>query len=301
MIKAIIVGRVCYDVDLIVDKMPTSGSTNEFFDKKGHGGGSGANMATCLAKWGIGTAFSGVLGNDFNGTRIKKEFEQSRIDTRYIEQSYDNDTPISCVLIDKSTKETTVLNLSDKYIGLKKCDFDFMPDIILLDGYDVIEDKLVLDRYPKAISVLDASITTSAVADLLKKVKYAVCSKEFAEGVTGIKIDFQEPSTLIQVYQRLKKNHLKTEFVVTLGERGALYGINNQIKVSPSLKIDVKDTHGAGSVFRAAFAYQIAQGADVEKAVKWGNIAAGLSCREHGSREGIPTLEEIKNIYEQNY
>ena len=301
MLKTIVIGRVCYDVDMVMEKMPEPGTVNEFFEKKGHGGGSAANMAICLSKWGIGCSFAGILGNDFYGTRIRKEFEQARIDTRYIEQSYDNDTPISCVMINQSTKETTVFNLSDKYIGLKKCDFDFMPDIIVMDGYDVVEDKLVIDRYPKAISILDATITSSSVAELIKKVKYCVCSKEFAEALTGIKIDFQDPSTLIKVYQRLKKKHLKTEFVVTLGERGALYSINNQIKVSPSLKVDVKDTHGAGNVFRAAFAFQIAHGGDIEKAVKWGNIAAGLSCRAHGAREGIPTLEEIENIYNQNY
>lgn len=301
MLKAIVVGRVCYDINIVVDKMPEPGTINEIFEKKGNLGGSGASMATYLAKWGIGTAFSGILGNDVNGTRIRKEFEKFRIDTRYIEQSYDNDTPISCVITDKSTKQTTIYNLSDKYVGLKKCDFDFMPDLIVLDGYDVVEDKLILDRYPKALTVLDASITTAAVSELLRRVKYAVCSQEFAELYTGKKIDYQDPSSMIQVYQRLKKNNLKTEFVVTLGERGALYSINNQIKVSPSLKVDVKDTHGAGYVFRAAFAYQIANGGDIEKAVKWGNIAAGLSCREFGSQEGIPTLEEIKNIYEQNY
>ena len=160
-----------------------------------------------------------------------------------------------------------------------------------------------LDRPVTSIclSVLDASIVTSAVADLLRKVKYAVCSQEFAESLTGIKIDYQDPESMIKVYQVMKKKHLKTEFVVTLGERGALYCINNQIKVSPSLKVNAIDTHGCGDVFRAAFAYTLANGGDVEKAVKMGNIAAGLAATKYGAREAIPSLEEITNIYEQSY
>ena len=80
-----------------------------------------------------------------------------------------------------------------------------------------------------------------------------------------------------------------------------MYSINNQIKISPSLKVESVDTNGTGPIFRAAFAHSIVNGSDVEKAVKMGCIAAGLSTTKYGSAASIPTLEEIKNIYEQNY
>ena len=298
MIKAICLGRICYDINLIVDTMPEEGSVTEFFEKNGCGGGTAGNFAYCLSKWGISTSIAAVIGNDVNGTRLKKEFEEAHIDTRYLEASYDNDTPISTIIINKATGKHTVFNLSDKYVGLKKCDFDFMPDLIMVDGYDVVQAKALLERYPNAISVLDASIITSSVADLCRKVKYAICTMEFAESVTGIKIDFQDLSSLGNLYQRLKKKFGKTEFIITLGVKGALYCINNQIKISPSLKVNCIDSFGSGIIFRAAFAYTIAQGGDVEKAVKMGCIAAGLSCTKYGCRPAVPTLDEIKEIYE---
>ena len=301
MLKAICLGRVTYDINLIVDKMPTEGSTTEFFEKQGCGGGAAANIAYCLAKWGIGVAFAGVIGNDPNGTRIKKEFEKVHIDTRYIEPSYDNDTPISLNIINKMTGEHTTFNISDKYVGLKKCDFDFTPDVIVVDGYDVNQAKILLDRFPNALSVLDATIMTNSVVELIRKVKYAVLTQEFAEMVTGIKVDFQDPSTLVNLYQKLKKRYLKVEFIVTLGSKGALYSINNQIKVSPSLKVEVVDKNGSGNIFRAAVAHTLVHGGDIEKAVKMGCIASGLSLKQYGARTSIPTLEEIKNTYEQNY
>ena len=301
MLKAIVVGRVCYDINLVVDKMPAEGSTTEFFEKQGCGGGAGANIAYCLAKWGIGTAFAGVIGNDPNGTRIKKEFEKVHIDTRYLEPSYDNDTPISVNIIDKASGTHTTYNISDKYVSLKKCDFDFSPDLIVVDGYDVAQAKITLDRFPNTLSVLDATIMTKSVVELIRKVKYAVLTQEFAEMVTGIKIDFQDPSTMVSLYQKLKKRYLNVEFIITLGSKGALYAINQQIKVSPSLKVDVVDTNGSGTIFRAAVAYTLANGGDIEKAVKMGCIAAGLSLGKYGARTSIPTLEEIKNTYEQNY
>ena len=301
MLKSICLGRLSYEINLEIDKTLEEGSVNEFFEKKGSIGGTAAAIACCLAKWGIATAMAAVIGNDVNGTRVRKEFDKLHIDTRYLEPSYDNDTPISVVLLNKANGTHTTLNLSDKYISLKKCDFDFTPDIIVVDGYDSVQAKNLLERFPHCLSVLDASLITQPVIELLRKAKYVICTKEFAEAVSGLKADIQEPATLVNIYQKLKKRYLNTEFVITLGDKGALYCINNQIKISPTLKVKTIDTHGCGTIFRAAFAHTIAVGGDVEKAVKMGCIAAGLAATKVGVVDAAPTLEEIKKIYEQNY
>lgn len=301
MLKAICLGRSCYDINLVVETLPEEGTTTEFFNKVGCGGGTASNIAIALSKWGISTAISVVQGNDVFGNRIRDEFEKAHMDTRYIEQSFNNDTAISSIVVNKSTKKHTIYNISDKYIGLKKYDFDFTPDLIVIDGYDSIASKNLLDRFPSCLSVFSAEIITKETMDLCRKAKYVICTKEFAESVSGIRIDYQNMKTLVEAYQRLKKKYLNTEFVITLGEKGALYRVNNQIKITPSLKMEVVDTHGARDSFCAAFAYSMLNDKDLEKAVKFGCIAGGLATRVIGARLSIPTLEEIKSIYEQNY
>ena len=301
MIKSVVLGRCCYDINLEVDQMPAEGSVMEFAEKNSCGGGSAANMAYALAKWGVHVTFSGILGNDVFGTRIKKEFDSVHIDNRYIEQVYDGDTTITVNIINKATKVHTTFNMYDKYVSLKKLDYDFTPDLLVFDGYDPVAVKQVIDRFPKVPSVLDASIITKYVAELIPKVKYCICSIEFAEALSGVKADFNRPDTLVSMYQKIKKKHLSTEIIITLGAKGVMYFINNQIKISPSLKVEAVDTTGAGAAFRAAFAYIIAQENDLEKAIKYGCIAGSLTTTKLGGRTGIPTLTEIKNFYEQNY
>lgn len=301
MIKAISMGRATYDINLVVDKMPDEGTINEYFDKGGTIGGGAGTVACALAKWGIGVSLASVLGNDVNGTRIRKELEAMRIDSRYIEPSYDNDTPISLIISNNNSGRHTVFNLSDKFISLKKMDFDFQPDLAYTDGYDAVQAKNLFERYSHAIKVLDASLITNSVMELIRKSNYVICSIPFAERVTRLRMDVQNPQTMVNVYQALKKKYLNTEFVITLGDRGALYCINNQIKVSPSLKVKVVDTYGCKDMFRAGFCYAIANGGDIEKGVKMGNIAAGLCATKVGAVAAIPTLEEMKNLYEQNY
>ena len=273
MLKAICLGRVKYDINLLVENLPEEGSTQEFFEKTGCGGGLASNVAVGLGKWGISCAISGVIGNDVYGNKIKEDFEKVHLDTRYLEPSYNNDTPLSAIIINKASGKHTIYNMSDKYVSLKKCDFDFSPD----------------------------SIITKETIDLCRKAKYVICSQEFAENVAGIKIDFQNMKTLGEVYQKLKKRYLKTEFIITLGEKGTLYCVNNQIKVTPSLKVNVIDTHGSKDSFCIGFAYSIVNDQDLEKAVKYGSIAGGLATTKVGARLAIPTLEDVKKIYEQNY
>jgi ribokinase len=301
MIKVIAIGRCCYDINLDVDQMPAEGSVMEFPEKQGCGGGSGANMAYCLAKWGAHVSFSGVLGNDVFGTRIKKEFESVHIDMRYLEQVYDADTTITLNITNKNTKVHTSFNIYDKYVSCKKLDYDFTPDLIICDGYDPVADKQVLERFPKVTSILDASIITKYVSDIIHKFKYCICSLEFAEALAGVKADFNRPETLVSMYQKIHKSHQNTHIIITLGAKGAMYFVNNQIKVSPSLKVDTIDTTGSGAAFRAGFAYSIMQDGDLEKAVKFGNIAGSLSTTKKGGRSSFPNITEVKNLYEQNY
>ena len=301
MLKSICLGRNKYDFNIVVDKMPAEGTTTEVFNKIGCGGGTASNVAVSLGKWGIGSAVCGVLGNDVYANKIKEEFDKVHLDVRYLEQSYNNDTPLSTIIIDKETKNYTIYNLSDKFVSIKKMDYDFTPDLTVVDGYDSVSAKKLLERFPNSKTVLCADIITKEVFDLCHKAKYVICITQFAEMLAGIKYDPNNLKSLALIYQALKRKNLSTEFVIYLNEKGALYCTNNQIKVSPLIQTEVVDRQGGFDAFCAGFAYEIVVDSDLEKAVKYGCISASLNARSVGTRLSIPTLEEIKKIYEQNY
>ena len=119
--------------------------------------------------------------------------------------------------------------------------------------------------------------------------------------LSGVKYDPNSTKSLASIYQELKKKNLNTEFIIYLKEKGALYCVNNQIKISPMLEMEVQDNHGGFDAFCSGFSYDIVVDSDIEKAVKYGCISASLNARSIGTRLSIPTLEEIKKVYEQNY
>ena len=301
MLKSICLGRSKYELNILVDKMPLEGSSNEFFNKLGCGGGTAGNVAYALGKWGIGTAVSGVIGNDIYGSRIKEEYDSAHLDTRYLEQTYSNDTQLSLIVTNKETKNFTTYNISDKYVSIKKMDYDFTPDITVVDGYDTVAAKALLERFPHCKTVLCANFISKEVFDLCHRAKYVVCPLSFAEMFTGIKYDAKNVKSLAEIYQIMKKKNLNTEFIIHLGDEGALYCINNQIKISPLLQVEVVDKHGDYDAFCAAFSYSIAIDGDLEKAIKFGCISASLVTRTLGGRCSFPSIDEVKKLYEQNY
>ena len=299
MIKTLSIGHASYDIYVQVDEFPQEGTKSRFINKIGCGGGTASNVAYLLAKWGVGSTFAGTIGNDMYGNRIQKELESVGVDTRYIETTYDKDTTVSFVIVDIKNGDRTLFNYADEYVKLRKFDFDFQPDLVFVDGHDAYAAKSTIERFPKAISICSANRYVQDVIDTAKNCQYMICSLDFAEAATNMKINFNNSSTLVTMYDSLRKKFDHQTIIVTLNSHGALYQIDNQIKVSPALMVKLVDTTAAKDVFDGTFAYAITQNYNIEQAVKFANIAAGLSTQVVGGRLSIPKLQDVQKIYEQ--
>jgi bifunctional ADP-heptose synthase (sugar kinase/adenylyltransferase) len=77
--------------------------------------------------------------------------------------------------------------------------------------------------------------------------------------------------------------------IVTLGERGAMLGT----KQFPTKAVEVMDVCGCGDTFLAALAVQYLYTKDIEKAIMFANVAAGLTVQHRGNY--APSYDEIRN------
>ena len=55
---------------------------------------------------------------------------------------------------------------------MDKVDINFEPDVILLDGQEPEMANYVLDKFPNAISIIDAGRTYDEIVELAKRVNY---------------------------------------------------------------------------------------------------------------------------------
>ena len=170
--------------------------------------------------------------------------------------------------------------------------------MILMDGHEYEASIQVLDKFPNAISILDADRINEEIIDLAKRVKYLICSKGFAETIAEEKIDFNNSSSILSIFNKLK-SMFKNNIIITLESKGSLYDMDGKIKIMPSLKVKSIDSTGAGDFFHAAFAYAIANNYSYENAIKFANITGALSVTKIGSKQSAPSIEEVEKIYDE--
>ncbi len=298
--KVLSIGSSLLETTCPVNEIVEENKTLHLNERNECGGGHAGNIAYLMAKWGVESYIASMLGSDDAAAKIKKDFETIGVKTDYIETTYDKPTDKSLVLVNTTSKNKTVFELSSN-ATLKKFSFGIEPDLIVCDGKDLNATVAALDKYPKALSFLVATRVNNEVLELGKYAKYIVFNKGTAEGFSNLLIDYNNSSTLVNVYNKLKQKFSKAEIVVTLGERGSLYAVNGQVKIIPPIRVGIVDTNGAGDTFGGAFAYSIGRGFDLEKSVTYATIAASLSTTKLTSRLSIPSLTEVSNYYDSKF
>ena len=294
--KILCIGHAAYDITMPLDRFPIENTKNRVPELVECGGGPASNGAYLLGKWGMDVSFAGIVGKDLYGERIKKEFESVNVDTTYLEMSEEHETTSSFIIANKSIGSRTVLTYRPSDMKMTPVELNFTPDIILFDGQEAELTKTYLQKYPNAISIIDAGRAKPEIIELAKMATYVVCSKEFAETVTSTHIDYQDQQTLIDLYKKMEAL-FKGQIVVTLESKGSLYKYHNQIKVMPTIKVKSVDSTGAGDIFHGGFTYGIANGYEYEDVIRIATVAGGLSVTKVGGRYSVPTKEEMKEKF----
>ena len=299
--KALSIGQSSYNFSTLVDSIPTEGTESFFTDVVESGSGSASNIAYMLGKYGLESYLASTTGDDTFGNIIRKELENVGVHTEFMETAYEKRTPVSFTMINKVSKLKTVNNIIKDTLLLKKTDYLMDPDIIYTDGTDYGASLAALNRYPNKMTILGAKQCTKDILELCKYCNYIIATKEFAEWVTGLIIDYNNVNSLVTVYSALLNKFVKKTVIVTLGSHGALYMADNQIKVMPGLNMEVLDTTGSGDFFRGAYIYALSLNYDVERAVTFANIASCLSSTKMGTRDAVPDISDIMVYFNQKY
>ncbi len=296
--KILCIGHITYDTTFPVDNYPIENTKVRCYTQSECTGGPVSVAALLLGKWNADVSIAGMVGDDDYGRKIQKEFSLNRVKTNHLVLNENIDTSHSIVLSNQATGTRTIIMYVPKHEHMPDFTPDFAPDIILLDGQEYEASKKLLKDYPNAISIIDADRDKKEIIELATKVNYLVCSKAFAEKVTGIKMDFNYKQSLVDVYNKMEIM-FKNLIVITLEADGCLYKHQGQLKIMPSIKVKTVDSTGAGDIFHGAFAYGVAQGFDYEKVLKFANIAGALSVTRMGGYKSIPTLEEVQEVYDE--
>ena len=291
----ICVGHATYDITLPFKKYPLENTKIRTNVMSECGGGPASNAAYLLSKWGVNTYFVGMVGNDYYGNRIKEEFNKVGTNLNYFYVSDNCQTTVSYILVNLKTGSRTVLSYVNDDQPKLDIDVAVKPDIILIDGHEPLVSFDLIKNNPNSISIIDAGRDSKEVIELCKLVDYVVCSKSFAESVTGYTCN---KTTMKKIFNVMEKM-FKGKIIVTLERKGCAYKEENEIVIVPSIDVKTIDSTGAGDIFHGAFAYGIAKKWKLYNVLKFANIVGAMSTTKLGGRNSIFSLKEIKKVLDE--
>lgn len=298
--KVLSVGQCKYDMNVTVDK----DVINQETDLSGGiecGGGRASAVAYLMGKYKHDSYIASTIGDDSFGQLIKKELEAVGVHTEYMETAFGKRSKLSYIINNTKDNSRTVYNVIKEPLNMKKMEFQIEPDLVYVDRFDYGAALSALNTFSKKITIISADEYNAEVMELCKYCKYIIATRKFAEKFTGQTFDLTNSQSLLSIYSSLQHKFPDKAIIITIDEQGALYSVDNQIRVMPSLNLEKKDTSNCSTIFDGAFAYALLEGYDIEKSVTFANIASGLSVLKVGCNLSIPDLSDIMTYFNQKY
>ena len=282
--KICVVGSSNIDQIAYVDNTPSDGETvfgNEY--KMGFGG-KGANQAIMSGLMGAETYMITCLGDDVYADMTIDNYKKSGVNVDFI-QRVSGSSGVAPIWVDSSGQNRIIvvsgandLINSDKAVeAVKKID-DLKAVIGQFEIPLEVTEKVF--QYAKANSI--TTILNPAPAkipsdNLMGATDWFIPNEVEFETISGLSAF--EDDNLINYSETIKSN-----LIVTLGEKGAAYVENGVVKKVSAPKVAAIDTTGAGDAFVGSFSYAIASGFTIEDSIKLGIERASDSVTRPGTQ-----------------
>jgi len=274
-----------------------------------HAGGVTANNLTQVARLGVKTGWLGLVGDDENGTLIKKSFTDDGMDISGVEVVKGERSTMTWIPVDAQGERCIYMfpNINGKITcyqvrnrfapHIKKAkhfhtEASQLPLVPVKEGMLVAKDAGVrvffdLDVTPNFFAQMNLGGQEDLVASL-KLVNVLKPCKAAARELTG-QNDYDK---IAEELLRLGPDLV----AITQGAEGCLIASKEKTVHVPAFKVKVVDTTGAGDAFMGALSYGLLQGWDFQRLGLFANACAALCCMKVGAREMCKLHEVIAFI-----
>jgi len=287
-------GICALDYLSILDPYPGLDEKVNVVSSSVQGGGPVPTAMATMAKLGAEVAFTGKIGDDYEGMVIRSELEKFGVNVDYLLIDEKVKSLKAFIWVDKNSGKRTVALDKTRMKPVKPKEISFWKDIsfryLHLDGRYIDVSIFLAKKAKKDGSevILDLGSLRENIEELFPLVDYLVVSREFA-------CDYTQLEDLSQACSELKKIGFKC-VVVTLSEKGCVWTDSLKVNYFPGFKLEVVDTTGAGDVFHGAFIFGLLKKWKMGKIIEFASACAALKCRKLGGREGIPSLKEVQGF-----
>ena len=297
----VVLGGINMDLVTNADTLPKPGETIKGYKFGMYPGGKGSNQAVAIGKLGGNVYILGRIGDDTFGATLEKSMKSSNVKTNFLKISKGQSTGIALIMVDKNGENMITFvpgaNGDVSIEDVKNAEDGIKAAKIFLSQLEVPYDavfKAVDIAYENGVDIIidPAPVPSEKFPEnFWRKVSIVTPNETEAEGITGIEVkDVESAKRAGELFLSWGVN----KAVIKLGAKGCVLVTKELwIHIKP-VKVNSVDSTAAGDVFAGALAFSLAQGNEIEKALKFANYAGALSTTRYGAQPGAPTYEELQ-------
>ncbi len=313
--RVLCLGEILFD--LLADQLGRSLEQVESWTA--YPGGAPANVACALVKLGTPAGFVGCVGEDEPGNDLVQLLQDIGVDSTGIQRH--STAPTRQVYVVRSEKgdrefagfgELDTSQFADAFLNASKLPESLLENaeflvlgtlelaypqsreainkaLRLAELYDV---KILLDVNWRPMFWPDTSVAVPLIQEILKKVDFLKIAKEEAE----LLFSTTDAGAITHRLGSLEG------VLVTDGDKGCNYCLNEYEGTVPAFQMDVKDTTGAGDGFVAGFIHQVCQQGlkgfatfeSAREVIRYASAVGALTTLKPGAIAAQPTAVEVE-------
>lgn len=288
-----VVGSISMDLVAVSKKRPKAGETviGEAFHTIP--GGKGANQAVAAARLGANVAMVGAVGNDNYGTVVRKNLENERVFIDYVVPVTDTATGIAHIVLAEEDNSIVVVQGANALVN--ESVVDRSKDLLIKADMVVLQLEIPLETVKYVLAICEEH----NIPVMLNPAPAQVLSEDILEKATYITPNEHECRIVLDDFTSPIEDLLAkypNKLLMTEGSNGVRFHNGMGIVHVPSIAVDVVDTTGAGDTFNGALAVALSEGETLQKAIRFANIAGGLSVTKLGAQGGMPTRDKVREV-----
>ncbi len=284
-------GSVNIDFTYRVPHFVRPGETLSARSVSRNAGGKGFNQSVALAKAGCEVYHAGHIGSD--GEFLLDLCKHYGVNTDCLTEIdlptgnamiQVDDNGANCILLYGGANQAMTVDFIREVLSR----FSVGDMIVLQNEINCMNELIALAHESGLeIAINPAPMNDNISPEALALADWIILNESEAEELTGV----TEPC---QQLEELNHRFPKSDFLLTLGVRGAICRKGEETHYIGSCRVKAVDTTAAGDTFAGFFLASLARGEDIEAALLSATRASALAVGKQGAAQSIPSLEEVK-------
>lgn len=289
-----VIGSNMVDLITYTNSMPKAGETLEAADFALGCGGKGANQAVAAAKLGARVMMVSKVGEDLFAENTLKNLQQYGIDARHVTVAAGTSSGVAPIFVDDQS-QNRILIIKGANAHLLPADIDAAAEDLKACRLMVLQLEIPLPTVYYAIDFARRHgirvILNPAPAVAGLDIDYACQCEFFMPNETELEILTGLPTSsedeVLRAGRVLLRRGLKN-LIITLGGRGSVWMLGDEVHRIDATHVQAVDTSGAGDAFIGCFAHGLVQHGNIAEALRSASAYAACSVTQRGTQRSYP-------------